>query len=804
MKQKLHLFSLLLLAVALLAPAKAMAQVVIGNFTYTFSGNEATVTASSLTSGAVVIPETVVYKGKTYSVTAISFNQTLFTNRFVGGASGFSSITGKSIKTITGAYSMTNTGGGGSVNMFFDANCGSVNFPKLKVLKNCGFGPITSASVSFPELETIEGVSDFLCDATLTSVSLPKLKKLYASRVFAGASSLTSISLPELEVIGTNDNATRVIFDLPALTSLSLPKLTTINANVENVINKLPALTSLTLPELTELKGNNVFFELPALTSLGLPKLKTIGGRFNLNNLSVLQTLSLPELVTLGGYNTLNNTPKLHTLSVPKVQTVEGSWMLRSSGLSMLSLPSACVVNTMGMMSWPDASVSSITIAGVTKIDNAAFWGAHGMTTLKHISFPDVVEFHGGVGMDCAAMESFSAPKLKKLNNSNLFTMGSCPNLTTVDIHNLEEVTGSRLFNDSPITSLTLRGDLKADAASTMTLSAYPTVVTITDQSAVSDIPASFFAGVKGGRFIVPKGKAGMYVAKWNLNTAKTMVYSPVELKKTTPSMLYASGSITPADGSCVYGGTTYTNQYDFSHAMTESECKNPSVLGANDLGFTPSLASLSVQNNTDALMGYHFYYASDYEDSPMSKEGELMLDNLPFDAAATLQGFGTAADQLNKGFGHAFGGFLFGSYNDDPISEVYLPYTPVAATVTTNLLKAGEGQRLMSRTNNIYAFYWHPGDAAYAMGFYECVNTLIPAGRAWLALPKSMTSNAKKFRLNFEGGQTTGINSITQPADSTGQSADGAWYTLSGTRLSAKPAAPGVYVNSGRKVIIK
>lgn len=800
MKQKLHLFSLLLLAVALLAPVKAMAQVVIGNFTYTFSGNEATVTASSLTSGAAVIPETVVYNSKTYNVTAIAFNQTLFKSTAVGGVS---SVTGKSIKSITGATSMTNTGGGGNTNFVFGSSCSSVNFPKLKILKNCAFGHITSASVSFPELEIIEGVSDFLCDATLTSVSLPKLKKLYATRTFYGASSLTSLSLPELQVIGTADYAFNVIANLPALTLLSLPKLTAIEAEVEAVICDLPALTSLTLPELTELKGNNVFCELPALTSLGLPKLKTIGGRFNLNNLSVLQTLSLPELVTLGGYNTLNNTPKLHTLSVPKVQTVEGSWMLRSSGLSMLSLPSACVVNTMGMMSWPDASVSSIIIAGVTKIDNATFFGAHGMTTLKHISFPDVVEFKGGVGMDCAAMESFSAPKLKKLNNSNLFTMGSCPNLTTVDIHNLEEVTGSRLFNDSPITSLTLRGDLKADAASTMTLSAYPTVVTVTDQSAVNDIPASFFAGVKGGRFIVPKGKVGMYVAKWNLNTGKTMVYSPVELKKTTPSTLYASGSITPADGSSVYGGTTYTNQYDFSHAMTESECKNPSVLGANDLGFTPSLASLSVQNNTDALMGYQFYYASAYADTPTSKVGDLTLSALPSDNASALQGFGTAAVQLNKGFGHDFGGFLFKG-NSASVSEVYLPYTPVAATVTTNYLKAGEGANVKSRQNNTYDFYWHPGDAAYQMGFYECVNTLIPAGRAWLSFPKSLSSNAKKFRLIFEDGQTTGINSITLPADSTDQSADSAWYTLSGTRLSAKPAAPGVYVNGGRKVIIK
>ena len=748
MKQKLHLFSLLLLAVALLAPVKAMAQVVIGNFTYTFSGNEATVTASSLTSGDIVIPETVVYGGNTYNVTALSYDNTLFKG-------SPTSITGNSIKSITG-------GDDGLSPMFYPdkmnlcthfENCASINFPHLVSLKKCIFmiGNNALTTLSLPELETIERCAYFLYNCSLlSSVSLPKLKKISGNMNF---------------------------YQLSALTTLSLPELTEISIG-RDIIERNPALVSLSLPKLQIIKGENCITELDAL-----------------------QTLYIPELTEIGdGSSCISGLKKLYTLNAPKLQKIVHDEPFSHSGFSVVNLADGCEINASGMFA--ESLASSITVNGATKITDDVF--ANYSSILKHISFPDVVEFKGCVGMDCAAMESFSAPKLKKLNNSRLFTQGSCPNLTTVDIHNLEEVTGSRLFNNSPITSLTLRGDLKADAASTMTLSAYPTVVTVTDQSAVSDIPASFFAGVKGGRFIVPKGKAGMYVAKWNLNTGKTMVYSPVELKKTTPSTLYASGSITPADGSSVYGGTTYTNQYDFSHAMTESECKNPSVLGANDLGFTPSLASLSVQNNTDALMGYHFYYASDYEDSPMSKEGELMLDNLPFDAAATLQGFGTAADQLNKGFGHAFGGFLFGSYNDDPISEVYLPYTPVAATVTTNLLKAGEGQRLMSRTNNIYAFYWHPGDAAYAMGFYECVNTLIPAGRAWLALPKSMTSNAKKFRLNFEGGQTTGINSITLPADSTDQSADGAWYTLSGTRLSAKPAAPGVYVNGGRKVIIK
>ena len=94
MKRKLHLFSLLFLAAFLLAPVRTMAQVTIGNYTYTFSGDDATITASSLTSGDIVIPTTVSYNGKTYNVTAISFSSTLFK-----GAP--TSIKGESIKSIT-------------------------------------------------------------------------------------------------------------------------------------------------------------------------------------------------------------------------------------------------------------------------------------------------------------------------------------------------------------------------------------------------------------------------------------------------------------------------------------------------------------------------------------------------------------------------------------------------------------------------------------------------------------------------------------------------------------------------------
>ena len=445
--------------------------------------------------------------------------------------------------------------------------------------------------------------------------------------------------------------------------------------------------------------------------------------------------------------------------------------------------------------------VSSITVNGATKITDENF--AYYSSILKHISLPDVVEFKGSVGEGCDAMESFSAPKLKKLNNSGLFTQGSCPNLTTVDIHNLEEVTGSRLFNNSPITSLTLRGDLKADAASTMTLSAYPTVVSVTAQSAVNDIPASFFAGVKGGRFIAPKGKAGMYATKWNLNTAKTMVYSPVEINKSTASTLYASGSITKADASFTYGGTTYKNQYDVSHAMTAAECLDPSVLSDNDLGFTPTLTTQTVQNGTNALAGYSFYYASAYNDAPTRKLGDLTLTALPTTAVSTLQGFNATATSLNQGIGRDLGGFLFKG-NNAAVTEVYLPYTPTATTVTTNYLKAGEGTPVKSRQNNTYDFYWHPGNASFTMGFYESENVVVPEYRAYLSFAKTMTANAKRFRLIFEDGQTTGISTVNMSADDNSATLSDVWYTLQGTRLPVKPTAAGIYINGGRKVVIK
>ena len=68
---------------------------------------------------------------------------------------------------------------------------------------------------------------------------------------------------------------------------------------------------------------------------------------------------------------------------------------------------------------------------------------------------------------------------------------------------------------------------------------------------------------------------------------------------------------------------------------------------------------------------------------------------------------------------------------------------------------------------------------------------------------PSSSEAPVRAFVLDFGDGEETAIRSLTPDASPTGKGSDG-WYTLDGRRLSAKPSASGIYINNGRKVVIK
>ena len=109
---------------------------------------------------------------------------------------------------------------------------------------------------------------------------------------------------------------------------------------------------------------------------------------------------------------------------------------------------------------------------------------------------------------------------------------------------------------------------------------------------------------------------------------------------------------------------------------------------------------------------------------------------------------------------------------------------------------------------------YWNEVGNFYVMGmvdgkfgFYKYVNaSYMPAHKAFLYIPRTKESNsARAITLSF-ADNITDVKTVSgdkgQWSMFNGQCSD--WYTINGVKLSGKPTAPGMYINSGKKIIIK
>ena len=87
---------------------------------------------------------------------------------------------------------------------------------------------------------------------------------------------------------------------------------------------------------------------------------------------------------------------------------------------------------------------------------------------------------------------------------------------------------------------------------------------------------------------------------------------------------------------------------------------------------------------------------------------------------------------------------------------------------------------------------------------YYPEEGAHINAFRAYFQL-NDPSAQVKAFVLNFgEGDDTeTGIVSMDNGKWAMDNEA-GAWYTINGRRIHGKPTQRGIYINNGRKVVIK
>ena len=83
--------------------------------------------------------------------------------------------------------------------------------------------------------------------------------------------------------------------------------------------------------------------------------------------------------------------------------------------------------------------------------------------------------------------------------------------------------------------------------------------------------------------------------------------------------------------------------------------------------------------------------------------------------------------------------------------------------------------------------------------GFHRYTGEEMAAHKAFVFV--SGSQSARSLTMVFD--EASGIESLTPDAAPKAQAADH-WFTLDGRRLQAKPSAPGIYVNNGKKVVIK
>lgn len=80
--------------------------------------------------------------------------------------------------------------------------------------------------------------------------------------------------------------------------------------------------------------------------------------------------------------------------------------------------------------------------------------------------------------------------------------------------------------------------------------------------------------------------------------------------------------------------------------------------------------------------------------------------------------------------------------------------------------------------------------------------NSYMKGFRAYFQLTGAAALNARAFRMNFGDEEVTGIMTTNFTNDTNDM--NGQWYTIDGRKFSGQPTQKGVYINNGKKIVIK
>ena len=622
------------------------------------------------------------------------------------------------------------------------------------------------------------------------------LLALLQALIVAGTKAQTTVTIDYLNYSFGGDTAIVTGFTtIPADSIVNIPE----TVNYEGKTYSVTAV------------GNSAFARTPGYKHVSMPSVKYIGKRaFERWGVdSYLKTVYMPNIITIGD-SAFCSTPLTTFGEVPHLISV-------------------------GNQAFMWTKLLEVNMPNVKRIGNASF---HNIMTLLTVNLPNVLQIGGGAFQNCEYLQSANIPKVTEIGNIAFYI---CSRLTTVNMQNVDSI-GPRAFLLSGIESAYMPnvrtiedwafqrtplryaympkvekiaqyafaddgmrgihiwegGPLAPRSLEYVTMpisckleigafyqTERQTVFFLLDADSVYEAHSYCFPSL--ARLISPVGKAALLINKWNLIEAEDRswqqipeVYSPIVMRKTNDKYNTLTIEINKADASITYNDTIYENNYDFNYALSKSDVETV-------MTYDETFGGSNYQ--------YKWFAATSYS------------DNTALDGTLTITPPSTESDRKGIGPGEGFmlqGPVVTGEGDD----IIYVPvHCSLAKYEDTNYFKAGTGGAVPRESDGCYNFYF----SASKQAFYRCNNTVIPTNMAYLALPTSMTNNAKQIAFVIDDGTTTGIVNLnddryTMDDDGNLVPIDGVdnWYTLSGVRLDSKPAVKGIYIHKGRKEVIR
>ena len=289
---------------------------------------------------SVVIPETVKYNNKNYTVVLISglafFNCSGLTSVDIpssvtsidfcafSGCSGLtsidipSSVTSIVDKAFEGCSGLTSINIPSSVTSIGDCafeGCSgltSIDIPSsVTSIGDCAFRYCSGlTSIDIPSSVTSIGVYAFGHCSSLTSLVIPSSVTSIGDYAFYGCSGLTSINIPS-SVTSIGDSA---FSGCSGLTSIDIPSCVT---SINGLFANCSGLTSINIPSSVTSIGNNAFAKCSGLTSIEIPSSVTSIGDYAFNGCTNLASLELSYGITRIGTDAFKNCTSLESIEIP-------------------------------------------------------------------------------------------------------------------------------------------------------------------------------------------------------------------------------------------------------------------------------------------------------------------------------------------------------------------------------------------------------------------------------------------------------------------------------------------------------